>query len=60
MIYRQLLGYLHSENFINDYVLVTYCIVTPNIRDFIRELCISISILTSTDMSQLLEYICTI
>ena len=49
--------------FINDYV--THFIVTPDISHFIRELCIcrdsgDFSVLTSTEMSQLLEYICTI
>ena len=48
---------------INDYV--NDCIVTPDISNFIRELCIcsdsgDFSVLTSTEMSQLLEYICTI
>ena len=46
---------------INDYV--TDFIVTPDISHFIRELCIysgDFSVLTSTDMSQLLEYICII
>ena len=48
---------------INDYV--TVFIVTPDINHFIRELCIcrdsgDFSALTSTEMSQLLEYICTI
>ena len=48
---------------INDYVI--YFIVTAEINHFIRELCIrrdsgGFSVLTSTEMSQLLEYICTI
>ena len=48
---------------INDYV--TDFIVTPDISHFIRELCIcrdsaDFSVLTSTEMSQFLEYICTI
>ena len=48
---------------INDYV--TDFIVTPDISHFIRELCIcrdsgDFSVLTSTDMSQLIENICTI
>ena len=48
---------------INDYV--TDFIVTPDISHFIRELYIcrdsgDFSVLTSTKMSQLLEYICTI
>ena len=48
---------------INDYV--TDFIVTPDISHFIRELCIcrdsgDFSVLTSTEMSQLIEYICTI
>ena len=49
--------------FINDYV--TDFIVTPDISHFISELCIcrdsgDFSVLTSTEMSQLIEYICTI
>ena len=45
---------------INDYV--TDCIVAPDISYFNRELCIcrdsgDVSFLTSTEMSQLLEYI---
>ena len=45
---------------IKDYV--TDFIVTPDISHFIRELCISrdFSVLTSTEMSQLLDYICII
>ena len=48
---------------INDYA--TDFIVTPDISNCIRELCICrdslyFSVLSSTDMSQLLEYICTI
>ena len=48
---------------INDYVIDF--IVTTDISNFIRELCIcrdsgDFSVLTSTEMSQLLEYICTI
>ena len=48
---------------INDYV--TDFIVTPDISHFIRELCIcrdsgDFYVLTSTELSQLLEYICTI
>ena len=51
------------NKYINDYV--TYFIVTPDISNFIRELCIcrdsgDFSVPTSTEMSQLLEYICTI
>ena len=50
-------------NCINDYL--TDFIVTPDISHFISELCIfrdsgDYSVLTSTEMSQLLEYICTI
>ena len=63
IIYHQLYGYLHYVIFINDYV--TDSIVTPYISHFIRELCIcrdsgDFSVLTSTEMSQLIEYICTI
>ena len=48
---------------VNDYV--TDFILTPDISYFIRELCIcrdfgDFSVLTSTEMSQLIEYICTI
>ena len=48
---------------IHDYV--TDFIVTPDISHFIRELCIFrdsgyFTVLTSTEISQLLEYICTI
>ena len=40
-------------------------IVTPNISHFIRELCMcrdsgDLSVLTNSEMSQLLEFICTI
>ena len=53
----------HYVKFINDYV--SDCIVTPYNNYFMRELCMcrvsgDVSILTSTEMSQLLEYICTI
>ena len=63
MIYHQLHGYLHYVMFINDYV--TDIIVTPDISNFIRELCIcrdsgELSVLSSTEMSQLFGYICTI
>ena len=48
---------------IHDYV--TDFNVIPDITHFIRELCIcrdsgDFKVLTSTEMSQLLEYICTI
>ena len=44
---------------------VTDFIVTPDISHFIRELCVcrdygDCSVLTSTEMSKVLEYICTI
>ena len=62
-IYHQLHGYPNYVMFINDYV--TDFIGTPDISHFIRELCIyrdpgNFSVLTSTEMSQLLEYIGTI
>ena len=48
-----------------DYIIPNYSIVTPDISNFIRELCIcrdsgELSVLSSTEMSQLFGYICTI
>ena len=66
MIYHQLYVISPLYNIykcINDYE--TDFIATPDISHFIRELCIcrdsgDFSVLTSTETSQLLEYICTI
>ena len=67
MIYHQLYGWIsplcNVYKCINDYV--TDFTVTPDISHFIRELCIcrdsgDFSVLTNTEMSQLVEYICTI
>ena len=49
----------------NVYKCINDFIVTPDRSNFIRELCIcrdsgDFCVLTSTEMSQLLEYICTI
>ena len=54
-----------NDNSNNKHNKVKKSVLSPDISNFIRELCIcrdsgDFSVLTSTEMSQLIEYICTI